>query len=654
MASAGVVMKTMTNNTIHNSLPDRAVHAGRHRAVCKSTRIVVTREVRPLTSRKQLAQSATSRRSLDIVDLSRLTNLRRVPPNRTVRAGAFATTVSEAKEQPGRIPSAVTQDASPRGGSLTPFYANGARLSRKSYGSITTNSRTFARPLGWSAKVRQLLPRAMPVQTSKSEQNMCVSGTPREEKKEAIQVNVSSSIEESLQNTHLRSVQLKETTEVCINDPGEKAALIQQEENRIIQSSIDTGPNEYNEPCNAGEDPPAINSDRSKSPIQNAPVKDIQTDTVNNNELPCSTRKPALAGRQSSPATLLDNHQPTVSVTTDIIMKSLKKPPSISRGNGTAAAELPQKSTRSKMNLYSRMSVEAQHAISETRREMELRRQDLSPTSVGSDISENADPGDNNLINDNMPNWLSLGTDPHAKKIGAGGDNHSDKSWGSDVAEFPINNKIDNTTSRKSNFVNSQSRDKNRDIGCHQRNIACLKYNNGKPITTSHRQGASIGGTRTNTTEISTPVATSQSANANLTMSKNFSDRRYSANDSFATKESSSYKNDYRVKRPRTKLPTLSFTARNGPIPEENVIESKYNMSEAHRLSLPGAGLSGIKRNDLIHWQQREQTFEITPPGFDVRYSDIRDQAFANLDDTPEEVKDKAVKKCAEWINRYL
>lgn len=52
----------------------------------------------------------------------------------------------------------------------------------------------------------------------------------------------------------------------------------------------------------------------------------------------------------------------------------------------------------------------------------------------------------------------------------------------------------------------------------------------------------------------------------------------------------------------------------------------------------------------------KEKSFQITPPGWDVRYRDIYGTK-VNVDfcdDTPEEVKERAIEKCSDWVIKYM
>ncbi len=55
------------------------------------------------------------------------------------------------------------------------------------------------------------------------------------------------------------------------------------------------------------------------------------------------------------------------------------------------------------------------------------------------------------------------------------------------------------------------------------------------------------------------------------------------------------------------------------------------------------------------HLGRREQTFEITPPGFDVRFRDMVEHAGhpVDPDQPPADVTQQAVQKCSEWLNKY-
>ena len=49
----------------------------------------------------------------------------------------------------------------------------------------------------------------------------------------------------------------------------------------------------------------------------------------------------------------------------------------------------------------------------------------------------------------------------------------------------------------------------------------------------------------------------------------------------------------------------------------------------------------------------KENTFEITPVGYDSRFEDIIKKDEDEMDDTPEEIKQKAIDKCTDWLKKY-
>ena len=50
----------------------------------------------------------------------------------------------------------------------------------------------------------------------------------------------------------------------------------------------------------------------------------------------------------------------------------------------------------------------------------------------------------------------------------------------------------------------------------------------------------------------------------------------------------------------------------------------------------------------------KEKSFQITPPGWDVRYKDLGGRkTLETVDDTPDDVKEKAIEKCSDWLTRY-
>ena len=50
---------------------------------------------------------------------------------------------------------------------------------------------------------------------------------------------------------------------------------------------------------------------------------------------------------------------------------------------------------------------------------------------------------------------------------------------------------------------------------------------------------------------------------------------------------------------------------------------------------------------------KREPTFEITPPGFDIRYKDAPIREERESETPPPDIRDRAIRKCQDWLTRY-
>lgn len=105
----------------------------------------------------------------------------------------------------------------------------------------------------------------------------------------------------------------------------------------------------------------------------------------------------------------------------------------------------------------------------------------------------------------------------------------------------------------------------------------------------------------------------------------------------------------------------LSFSTRTRPhtsktqrmrlpeiLPDQRPYESLSNL---HRLEHFRYRIPGIGNYDIPFL--KEQTFEITPPGFDIRYKDIPVYEEYESETPPPDIKDRAVQKCQEWLSRF-
>lgn len=121
---------------------------------------------------------------------------------------------------------------------------------------------------------------------------------------------------------------------------------------------------------------------------------------------------------------------------------------------------------------------------------------------------------------------------------------------------------------------------------------------------------------------------------------------------------------------PRTKFPHLKLSSfsqedlrKTGNVTTRSRNSSRKLSSAAE---IPGESedkLAPLKPKKLPGWKvngptllTKEKSFQITPPGWDVRYKDLygeKNHVDFN-DDTPEEVKERAIEKCSDWIIKYM
>ncbi|KAK2162408.1 hypothetical protein LSH36_99g04043 [Paralvinella palmiformis] len=79
--------------------------------------------------------------------------------------------------------------------------------------------------------------------------------------------------------------------------------------------------------------------------------------------------------------------------------------------------------------------------------------------------------------------------------------------------------------------------------------------------------------------------------------------------------------------------------------------ESELPWNSAHDVRIPG--VIQYNRKTTQRLLSREHSFQITPLGYDSRFSDL--PIFTNEDDdTPNEVKTQAIEKCREWMQKYM
>lgn len=88
-----------------------------------------------------------------------------------------------------------------------------------------------------------------------------------------------------------------------------------------------------------------------------------------------------------------------------------------------------------------------------------------------------------------------------------------------------------------------------------------------------------------------------------------------------------------------------------GTLPDEsNKLPDIQNGSARDRNNIRNSSyrLPGIGKYDIA-----QDTFEITPPGFDSRYNDMQVFEERESETPPPEIRQRAIDKCAEWLNKY-
>lgn len=70
-------------------------------------------------------------------------------------------------------------------------------------------------------------------------------------------------------------------------------------------------------------------------------------------------------------------------------------------------------------------------------------------------------------------------------------------------------------------------------------------------------------------------------------------------------------------------------------------------------LSLRHIKSTDVKVGKYPFPSKRETTFEITPPGFDIRYRDAPIREERESETPPPDIRDRAIRKCEDWLTRY-
>ena len=106
----------------------------------------------------------------------------------------------------------------------------------------------------------------------------------------------------------------------------------------------------------------------------------------------------------------------------------------------------------------------------------------------------------------------------------------------------------------------------------------------------------------------------------------------------------------------RTRLPNIQESPTGSVVMGDNTVNTTSTppFVGTHR-QIPGVGhykvTPSVAKPLLIKNWSREKTFEITPVGYDSRFEDLAVKE--DIDETPDEIKQKAIVKCNDWLKKY-
>lgn len=359
---------------------------------------------------------------------------------------------------------------------------------------------------------------------------------------------------------------------------------------------------------------------------------------------------------------------------------------------GVQKAGVPPVSSRQNMNMYSRMSLEAQAAL----KEMGLAAQDISSSSSSSS-EEDADDDDDlggrggssgeeeeSALIENIIQTKTQAMNLAQQVNGQSGmrgnrsavpnlrNNHPDLRINNSTFSYVYNNRS-TTESNNPKLINRRLQDK-------------------PTITKSSAQTSNTDDSHVYVSNINIPVpgrpcrdlqktpSSSRSGeehgkecscNVRTGVLKTTTGReksitvRVKSNCSMKSNQSrDSPQKEYVAKIPpsdgtktRTKLPNIKEISPSGSAAYKTENSASTTPFLGTHRQIPGIGQYKVpdslnKPTVITNWK-REQTFEITPVGYDSRFEDIRTKE-EELDETPEEVKLKAIAKCSDWLKKYL
>lgn len=134
----------------------------------------------------------------------------------------------------------------------------------------------------------------------------------------------------------------------------------------------------------------------------------------------------------------------------------------------------------------------------------------------------------------------------------------------------------------------------------------------------------------------------------NFCLDEDVYDTNFNLNDSLP--DDSCSDSDVSVTTRRRPITAATNKTRLPSIPSDSTVGEVCTLGQLKHLNLR---LPGIGRYEIA--TLREKTFEITPPGFDIRYNDIAvfEEGERENELPSEDIRERAVQKCQDWLARY-
>lgn len=309
-----------------------------------------------------------------------------------------------------------------------------------------------------------------------------------------------------------------------------------------------------------------------------------------------------------------------------------------------------------RMRVFARMSLEARHAVDETLKEMKMEEDNIID-------NHNDDPGNinnivdgvkgfNNDVNNNVNNNKSNYS--YSDKFEGGNDNGNDDDYKDDHGS---NSSLRNNVSAPTGVdANSGLNDAKPQAGKSVKSSITQRPNNRNNY---HQQNGtndgyssddSITSNDGNFTDYATRVSRARDAfpsNSIVTQTQSQTHSHSQTNSLLPTN-----------RRSRNAINCLTSGI---PVNKNNNAVGRYRLpqlnqnlplhpEELQEFPSPHPPLPSIKRANLAF---RENTFEITPPDFDIRFREIITCQKGDRDTPPLDVRQQSIQKCQQWLGQH-